>query len=149
MNKLRTTFIALLFCILSPAIFAQGPPPANMPTKENEKLITQIIQISDYESYFKRLCMRSIETEAREQKWSEVKKQEIITSINFEHFSSTIYNLYASKDSSELVQIITFLKEINKNKNTNKFVLTNSMVEGNLDLYIRSPLEGKYVMSNK
>lgn len=122
-----------------------GPPPMAMPTESNKALIDEVIKVTNYETYFKNYCVEKVNEYSIAHKWTAKKKEEIIKSIDFKYFSSTVYNQYAFNSAEDLKRLIELFKELNKNK-VQKLIVTSDMVQGNLELFAESVIEGKYVM---
>lgn len=138
--------LAVLLLVCSTVCKAQdGPPPMAMPTENNKVLIDEVIKVTNYESYFRDYCLEKINQYATAHKWTAKKKEEIIKSIDFKYFNSTVYNQYAFHSTEDLKKLIELFRELNKNK-VQKLVVTSDMVQGNLELFAQSVIEGKYVM---
>ncbi|MFS4431772.1 hypothetical protein [Chryseobacterium sp. S90] len=142
--------IIVLFSLCSISIiFAQvGPPPPSMPTKENEVLINELIKVTEFENYFYSYCKNKVEQVAKENNWDDKKKQEIIKSINFERFkTNTIYNNFARNTKEDLEEAITLLKKLNQKRNlsSTKLVVSNLMMQSNLEGYVKTLLRGDYI----
>lgn len=136
-------FVFTFFAMVSKA--QDGPPPMAMPTEKNKELIDEVIKVTNYETYFKNYCLEKVNRYAAAQNWTEKKREQIIKSIDFKYFSSTVYNQYAFHSSEELEKLIELFKELNKNK-VQKLIVTSDMVQGNLELFAQNVVEGKYVM---
>ncbi|UOU98177.1 hypothetical protein MUU74_17035 [Chryseobacterium daecheongense] len=139
---LLLTFFATSF------VFAQAPPPPSMPTADNEKLINELIKVTEFENYFTNYCKNKVEQTAKENNWDDKKKQEIINSINFGSFTNTIYNVFARNTKEDLEETISLLKKLNQKRNliSSKLVVSNLMMQNNLEGYVKSLLKGNYII---
>lgn len=76
----------------------------------------------------------------------------IIRSINFERFATnTIYNNFARNTKEDLKSIINVFKILNDKENlaSTKFIITNSLMQKNLEGYVKALLRGDYIFLNK
>lgn len=138
--------ISVLLIFYVTQSFAQADPPAMaMPDEKNKVLVDSIIKVTNYEAYFTEYCLKKINQTAAAQNWPTKRKEEIIKSIKFEYFNSTLYNQYAFHSKEELLEIIALFNKLNKSK-VQKLILTSDMIEGNLDIFVESLVAGKYVM---
>lgn len=139
--------VLLLTFFISSITFAQAPPPPSTPTEDNKVLIDELIRVTGYENYFNNYCKIKVEQVAKEERWEENKKQEIINSINFDSFNNTIYNVFARNTKHDLENTINLLKELNKKRNleSSKLVISNLMMQNNLEGYVRALLKGNYI----
>jgi len=126
--------------------FAQeDPPPVAMPTNENRSLVDTLIKITRYEKYFNEMCMGAVEGAAERQRWSYEKTVKIRSSIRFEYFSETIYNMFSAYTTEQLLALIKKYKADVYCFRSN-VIRDNWMVDSNLNLFMDSLIEGKYVM---
>lgn len=144
----KLSFLLLFALTFYTNVNAQvAPPPMAMPSKSNTKLVDQIISITNHEKYFMDYCTKKVLTYAKENNWSKEKTKEILGSIRFEYYSSTIYNSYAFYSKKQLIKLLDALTALSKVSNYNQpFILTNQMMQSNLDLYVEGVIEGKYVV---
>ena len=142
----------LLILILSSYIKVSGqvaPPPMAMPTDSSNILIDKIIAVTNHEQYFTDYCTKKVMAYAEENNWTQDKINEILGSIKFKYYNSTIYNSYAFYTPAQLTKLLGALTELMKDsKSCQTFILTNQMMQINLDLFVKSVLEGKYVTNN-
>lgn len=137
------TFVLLLVC--NNYSLAQGLPPPAMPKEENKTLIDKIIAISHYKRYFESYCTKKVKAFAKENNWNNTKIETVLSRIKFDNYSYTIYNSYAFYSKEQLNKILEVVELINKNsKQHSTMILTNLMMQSNLDLYIKGLLEDKY-----
>lgn len=134
---------AFLLCIKANA---QGPPPAAMPSKDNTVLIDKIIEVTKHKKYFTNYCTEKVKEYAKENNWDASKTKTILGSINFDDYNSTIYNSYASYSETQLKNLLTVMTDMAKTKKGSPFILTNDMMQSNLESYLKGVVEGKYVL---
>jgi hypothetical protein len=120
-----------------------GPPKMAMPNDKAIKIIDQILEITKFETYFINYCSNRVLKFSEKNKWPSEKTREILSSIKFKYFKTDIYNNYAFYTIIQLKTLLNALQLLNKNENT-PLVLTSSMLQNNLDLFIESVIEGKY-----
>ena len=132
---------------LSSTTYCQGPPPAMaMPSDNNRLLIDSIISVTNHEKYFTDYCTKHILAYAKENTWSPEKTNEITNSIKFKYYSSTIYNAYANYSTSQLKTLLDAMTLMSETTDKwQNFILTNDMMQSNLDLHVSSLIQGKYV----
>ena len=121
------------------------PPPPSKPTKENEILIKKLIQVTNYEKYVSEYCTTKVSKFAREHNWTENKEVSIIQSIKFKYFDDTIYNVLSFYSSDDLKDLISVFERFNKNRKHDNLIIINGMIQSNLDLFVESVIEGKYL----
>lgn len=139
--------IYLFLILISFKIYAQqSPPPVAKPTENNKVLIDELIKVTEYENFFKQYCLMKIRRVAYEQKWTEEYKKEVTESINFKYYIDTIYNAFSFTDKKDLIKMINFYKDINKNAKFHKYVITNEMMANNLEGFADSLVKGKYIV---
>jgi hypothetical protein len=127
-----------------------APPPVAMPTDSNTLLIDKIIQVTNHEQYFAEYCSKRILVYAKENNWPQEKTDEILKSAKFKYYSSTIYNSYAFYSASQLTKLIDILSDFSRTTRPNQmFILTNQMMQSNLDLFVKTVIEGKYVVKGQ
>ena len=147
MNTKKASFLLIILFLFSRTISGQtNTPPASMPNKDNIVLIDKIIEVTKHENYFIEYCTNKVKEHAVKNNWSNEKTTDILKSINFKNYNFTIYNSYAfhtSKQLKSLLEALTFLNKDNKSSST--LILTNSMMQSNLELYISGVIESKYV----
>lgn len=144
--------VLLLIFFISSVAFSQAPPSPSMPTADNEKLIDELIKVTEFENYFNSYCKNKVEQTAKENNWDDKKKQEIIKSINFERFATnTIYNNFARNTKEDLEEIISLIKKLNQKRNlsSTKLIVSNFMIQTNLEGYVKALLKGDYLFLNK
>mgnify|MGYP003671163142 FL=1 len=69
----------------------------------------------------------------------------IFRSIDFEYFNGTIFNMFASYSKESLKKLIKSYKK-NKKSNISNLIISNEMVNSNLQLFANSLVKGKYVL---
>lgn len=149
-KRIVLLFIVVFFYSIATSGQDGPPPPAAEPTKANRALIDKIIEVTQHEGYFIEYCSEKVTTYAVEHEWSKEKTREILGSIKFAHYSSTIYNSYAFYTTDQLSKLLDALILLNSGNQINPtMVLTNSMMQFNLDAFVESLIEGKYVTTKK
>lgn len=145
--------IIVLFSLFSISIISAqvAPPPPSIPTKENEVLINELIKVTEFENYFYSYCKNKVEQAAKESNWDDKKKQEIIKSIDFSRFTDTIYNNFARNTKEDLEETISLIKKLNQKRNlsSTKLIVSNFIIQNNLEGYVRALLRGDYLFLNK
>ena len=135
-----------LFLFTTEAFGQTNPPPMAMPKDSNVILIDKILEVTKHKQYFLDYCSNKINKYARENNWSSEKTDGILNSVKFENYNSTIYNSYAFYSSEQLTKLLDALIFLNGGSRKNSImVLTNSMMQNNLDLYVKDVIEGKYL----
>lgn len=139
-------------CLLTLSVFvplkgaAQGPPPMAMPTKNNTQIIDKIIEITRHEAYFKEYCTKKVNEYAQANSWTAEKTEKTLNSIQFRYYDDTIYNSYASYTAAQLTQLLEALQVLLKDSKSHEtFILTNSMMQNNLDGFVKSVIKGIYL----
>jgi hypothetical protein len=147
MKKLKPLQLIALFLSLSlQAICQDGPPPMAMPADSNAILITNLIKVTDHEAYFLDYCTNKVKDHGLKQHWSTKKTQEILASIKFDYYSTTIYNSYAFYTKSQLTKLLEAMTLLKANsKDRDPLILTNSMMQWNLERFVENIIEGKYL----
>ncbi|ALR30731.1 hypothetical protein ATE47_09410 [Chryseobacterium sp. IHB B 17019] len=147
---MKNILLLLTFFVASFAL-AQAPPPPSMPTEDNKILIDELIKVTEFENYFNSYCKNKVEQTAKENNWDDKKKQEIMKSIHFSQFTDTIYNNFARNTKEDLKSIINVFKILNDKENlaSTKFIITNSLMQKNLEGYVKALLRGDYIFLNK
>lgn len=123
-----------------------GPPPMAKPDINNQLIIDEIIGVTNHESYFINYCTKKVIEYAEENNWSKEKTSKILGSINFKNYNQTIYNSYAFFTEKQLTDLLNVLKSF---ESKDSFILTNQMMQNNLDLYVRNLIKGKYISGKK
>ena len=144
------SLLIIPFLLLTVASVAQvAPPPMAMPDKTNLALVDKIIEVTKHEQYFRIYCIQKVKEHAQQHKWKAAKTNEILESIQFKYYNSTIYNSYACYSKEQLEKLLDVLVMLNNDtKNSNTFVLTNVMMQHNLDGFVKGVIEGNYVVKN-
>lgn len=148
---MKNIFFILVFCISSLAIAQElAPPPPAEPTIENKILIDELIKITEYEKYFYDYCKNKVEQTAKENNWDEKKKNKIIESIKFKYFNYSIHNAFALDSKESLNNAIILFKNLNsvRNETILKIIPINAMMQRNLDGFVESLLQEKYIINN-
>ncbi len=146
--------ILIFFSILTISLVSGQlpPPPPSMPTADKAILIDELIKVTKFENYFNSYCKNKVEQKAKENNWDEKKKQEIIKSIRFETFAkNTIYNVFSRNTKEDLEETIILLKKLNQKRNlsSTKLIVSNLIMQENLEGYVKTLLNGDYLFVNK
>lgn len=145
---MKNIFFTITLFISSLAFSQElDPPTIAMPSEANKILIDELIRVTEFENYFTNYCKNKIEQAAKEKRWSEKKKQETIRSIDFKYFKDSIYNTFASDSMEDLNKIIFLFKDLNSKRNEGilKIIPINEMMQLNLDGFVKSVIEEKYL----
>lgn len=142
-----------LFLMLSLSVYQvnaqDAPPPMAMPSEANSILIDSLIKVTGHEQFFIEYCTKKVKEQAIIDKWPSFQTEKILKSIKFKYYDDTIYNSYADYSAEELRKLLEALKIINKKANSwTLFILTNNMMQSNLDVFVESLIQGKYVTSS-
>ncbi len=139
-------FLVLLFIFGTNASGQTNPPPMAMPKDSSVILVDKIIEVTKHKKYFIDYCTKKVNNYATENNWTSEKTNQILESIKFNYYNSTIYNSYAFYSVDQLNTLLASLTLLNNNsKNNLTMVLTNSMMQSNLDLFVDGVIKGKYV----
>jgi hypothetical protein len=147
-NLKKHTFLVLFLFVLIPhsGICQQYKTAVQMPTQQNAIIINEIIETTNYKTFFVDYCLNKINETASKEKWDEQKTIAITETINFRNFRDAVYNLFAFHDEIELE---TLLKKYQKDKiyQTSNIMTTNKALNINLDIYARDIVKGKYILN--
>lgn len=127
------------------------PPPMEMamPTEINTKIVDEIVKVTRHEKYFTDYCIDKVKRFGRSNAWTTGRTNEILGSIKFEFYKSTIYNSYAVYSTEQLNKILETLTIVNSKSGIDlTMILTNSMMQSNLDLFVEALIAGKYIVKN-
>ena len=141
---------SFVFLLSTSTVFSQtNPPPMSMPDKANSVLVDSLIRITNHEQFFIDYCTKKVTEHATLNNWPQSKTEKILKSIKFKYYDDTIYNSYAWYSTEELRKLLDTLLLLNKKSSKGtRLILTNSMMQSNLDLFVKGVIEGKYVMSS-
>ena len=143
----KTPHFLIPFFLFATTVFGQtSPPPIAMPADSSVILVDKIIEVTKHEKYFVDYCTKKVKNYSIENNWTPEKTNQILESIKFKYYNSTIYNSYAFYSIDQLKSLLDTLTLLNKNaKSSLTMVLTNSMMQSNLDLFVDGVIKGKYV----
>ena len=149
MTTKNLLFVTAFIFHCSLTAFGQtNPPTMAMPEDSSIILIDKIIEITKHEKYFIEYCTKKVKNYSIENNWTQEKTNQILESLKFKYYNSTIYNSYAFYSIDQLKILVETLTLINNDtKNNLTMVLTNSMMQNNLDLFVDGVIKGKYVMT--
>lgn len=127
-------------------ISQQYSTAVQLPTQQNAIIVNEIIEATNYKTFFVDYCLNKINETANKEKWNEQKTMEITETINFRNFRDAVYNLFAFHDEVELE---TLLKTYTKDKiyQTTNIMTINKALNTNLDIYARDIVKGKYIIA--
>lgn len=117
MTKIYWFLILILSLGLHTNCYSQiyeEPPGMSMPADENKLLIKEIIEITDYKSYFDKYCLNYISKVAKEEKWSKEKIKKANESISFWGFDITINNWLSGYTNKQLKEYLELYKKDKK-----------------------------------
>ena len=147
MTTKKMLYFIILFLLAGITVFGQTAPPSMaMPKESGVILVDKIIQVTNHEKYFVDYCTKKVNNYATENNWTLEKTRQILESIKFKYYNSTIYNSYAFYSIDQLKSVLNTLTLLNKNSKSDlTMILTNSMMQSNLELFVESVIKGKYV----
>ena len=140
--------LASFFTLLISTTFSQVNPPAMaLPTPANSALIDSIIKVTNHEQFFIDYCTKKVQEYAAINLWEQSNTNKILKGIKFKYYDGTIFNSYADYSTNELKSLLDVLRLMSKkSSNWTRMILTNSMMQNNLDVFVKSLIGGKYVM---
>lgn len=143
----KVYYLLIMFFLFATTVFGQtNPPPMAMPADSSVILVDKIIEVTRHEKYFIDYCKKKVNKYAAENNWTTDKTKLILESIKFEYYNSTIYNSYSFYSVDQLKSLLDTLTLLNKDsKSSSRMVLTNSMMQNNLDLFVDGVIKGKYL----
>lgn len=150
MTTKKVSYLLIAFFLFALKVTGQTdpppPPPMAMPKDSSFILVDKIIEETKHEKYYVDYCTKKVENYSKENGWKQAKTDEILKSINFEYYRSTIYNSYAFYSIDQLKLLIDALTLLNKDpKGGMAMILTNSMMQNNLELYVDHIIKGDFV----
>ena len=147
MKARNRLYLLVSFFLMGNMAFGQtNPPPMAMPKDSSIILVDKIIEVTHHEKYFVDYCTKKVKKYSVENNWTTEKTAQILESIKFNYYNSTIYNSYAFYTIEQLKSLLEAMTALNSvSRSTQTMVLTNSMMQSNLDLFVQSVIEGKYV----
>jgi hypothetical protein len=145
---LISSFLILSFNLGLPVgVFGQEPPPAMaMPNKQNLKLINQLIEVTDFKSFFETYCVGRISNTSKKNNWSDAKTKEITGSINFDYFTWHVQNALAFYSKKELQDLIELYKKDLAESKLNNIIVNDNLVRRSLEDFSVELIKGSYVM---
>ena len=147
MTTKKVPYLLITFFLFVTTVFGQtNPPPIAMPADSSVILMDKIIEVTRHEKYFVDYCTKKVNNYAAENNWTTDKTKQILESIKFKYYNSTVYNSYAFYSIDQLKSLLDTLTLFNKDaKSSLTMILTNSMMQSNLDLFVDGVIKGKYV----
>ncbi|MEM0543924.1 hypothetical protein WFZ85_15045 [Flavobacterium sp. j3] len=137
MRKLIPLFTIFNLVLLSQNCNAQTeePPKMAMVSDENKPLVDKIIEITNYESYFKNYCEDFIKKTSEQEKWTKEKNESVKAKINFAKFKVLkLYNWLAKYSTKELNGFIESYKKDKKREKKN-IIIDDENIAKHLDWY--------------
>ncbi len=137
----------LFFLFFSFLSFAQeSPPPSAMPKGSQEKLIDELINVSNYKEAlmnYSRVYFWGEQYKNGKRNYGNELIDEVLDKFDFENFKkNTIYNSYSFVSEQKLKNLITFYK---KNggliDDKNNFILITASISHNLQYQLNSEME--------
>lgn len=143
----KVSYLLIMFFLFATTVFGQtNPPPMEMPADSSLILVDKIIEVTRHEKYFIDYCTKKVNKYAAENNWTTDKTKQTLESIKFKYYNSTIYNSYSFYSVDQLKSLLDTLTLLNKDsKSSSRMVLTNSMMQNNLDLFVDGVIKGKYL----
>jgi hypothetical protein len=146
MTTKRSGLLILLIFHFIVQVKGQNPPAPAMPIDSNILLVDNIIQVTNHKDYFVDYCTKKITKYAELNNWTQAKTKSTLASINFESYRFTIHNSYAFYTTSQLKLLLSTLTKLSETSKYGwDFILTNGMMQNNLDLIVDGIIEGKYI----
>ena len=142
-NIVLLLFLTLIFSNAIAQVEVAAPEELQ-PNEEDKIFIDSIIMVTGYEDYFYNIGKIFIERYAQLNKWNKNKTNKTVSDLDFYYFKRTIYNLFAQYKSDELRKIIYLFQDLNKGNSSWKLLITDEMVESNLNVYLNAVIQGKY-----
>jgi hypothetical protein len=147
MQFTKSLKLIILISVASLRCFSQNvPPPAMaMPTNENLNIVNRIIRESHYDDYFYAYCQKHVSEYANKEGWTREKTKQVMQSVNFDDFQTSVQNWFSFYSKDELELILSTIKILNANPRGQRMVITNLPMQNNLEGYIQMVLKGKYL----
>lgn len=137
MKKLLVVF-GILFCGL---VFSQNPPPVAMPIGNQEKLIDELLIVSNYKQSIEEYSFTFLYSKMRKtingKSVSVLDKNDldnIVKNFDYERFKkNSIYNSFSQISENNLESMIRFYKSLNGNlTKQNSIFFINQVINHNL-----------------
>lgn len=140
---MRSVFCAVLFFSFCQLFgLSQPPPPQVMASDENQQLIDEIVEITNFKDQYYVLCTYFIDRKGEEMGWDAAEIEKRKKRMDVDRFiRNNFYNAMASLSSDELKETIVLLKKINRKRSNNPFLLTSYSIQNNLVTHIKLLLE--------
>jgi len=133
---MKNIFCLIIVCY-SVIISAQStPPPPAIAKPEQQKLINEFLEISDYKEallnyakFYLELKMYNYETEIRTSNFTEKQANEILKQFDFESFKFSVQASLSLISVDKLKELVLFYKKIggNLSKNHSVFLFTPTL----------------------
>ena len=110
-----------------------------IPSEEKQLLIDKLMEVSRYEIFFNQHCALEIKREAEKKQWDDAEVEKRIAKVNFAKFKQyTIDDIYSSLTIEQLNASIKLYEELNSKGRYSIFIMSNNMLESNLNLFVKS-----------
>lgn len=140
-------FFLLLFFAISLFSFAQeSPPPIAKPKENQEKLINELIKVSNYKEAlinYSRVYFWGEQYKNGKRNYGNEEIDEVLKNFDFEKFKeSSIYSSFSFISEQKLKNLIDFYKN-NEGliDNKNNIILINASISHNLQYQLNSEME--------
>ena len=150
--KKVTLLLIIFFSIFS---FAQElPPPVAMPKGNQEKLIDELIKVSNYKEAlinYSRVYFWGEQYKNGKRNYSNEEIDEVLKNFNFEKFKKgSIYNSFSFISEKKLMSLIEFYKNNDgRIDNKNNILFINASISHNLQYQLNSEMEKLLKEKNK
>ncbi|MDY0931653.1 hypothetical protein [Chryseobacterium sp. CFBP8996] len=146
---MKQIFLFFVLCTFSlfKAQDLTSPPPTVSNTIKNNRIIDEIIKVTEFENYFVQYCERKIKMEATKAVWDEKKTKRIIQSVNFKFYKPSIYNAFSFDSEKNLTDILELFKKVNQNRDhsMSKLFPFDALLQYNLEGYVQMVIDEKYI----
>lgn len=135
--------IGILFSGLA---FSQPPPTSAMPKANQEKLIDELIIVSNYEEAlinYSRVYLFATQYKDGKRRYENKEMDEVLKNFDFEQFKkNSIYNSFSFIPEEKLKNLILFYKE-NKGKidTKNNVIMITASISHNLQFQLNSEMD--------
>jgi hypothetical protein len=125
MKNLITLLTVFIFILISHDCKAQvydEPPEVAMPSNENKQLIDKIIEVTHYESYFNKYCIKYISKVAKQENWNKERLEKAKKMVSLSSFKFNIYNWSSNYSNAQLKEYLELYKKDKSSKKKNFFI---------------------------
>ena len=93
-----------------------------MPSNENKQLIDKIIEVTHYESYFNKYCIKYISKVAKQENWNKERLEKAKKMVSLSSFKFNIYNWSSNYSNAQLKEYLELYKKDKSSKKKNFFI---------------------------